>query len=375
MVPVRVLAHALIVTWLSLAAGPSQSGLVAERAYSLPGGSVYLRVEPPAPLAEIETIALLDPLSGRQAATAPAPVGNTCADLCALFPSLRDAPPARAVLVQGFRGPAPVGTPLVLTPLWTPTRYTNAMQAAILDAARRRDTARMSQLLALRGPTLDNLVRRPAPVSAEPPAFGGYRVLPDRRVRIETPLGEIELALRHDEAPNTCAAFLRLVEGGYYDGSTVARVASKGRSGAPALIQLGARSPATDSLTPQASGPSEIISFELSALTQTFGTVSMARRDDEPDSATGELVICLSDEVGGSLQGRLCAFAVVTAGAQTLAAIQSVPVGPRDPADPRSPQDRPLADVPIIRAWSIPAPPVTGPVPAATPADAPPVDR
>lgn len=318
---------------------------------------------------------LIDPATGATLAGAGVAVPTACVDVTDLFPALRDDPPPRAVLIQGYIGVEAAGTPLVLVPMWTPLRHVNALEAAVLDAARERSVARITQLLSLRPTALDELIRRVAPVSPEPRSFGGFRVIPDRRIVFQTSLGRVELALRHDQAPNACAAVLRLVDGGFYDGLTIHRVVPRDRDGNPFIIQLGDPSAGTDGSGSGYAGAGERLGFEPTDLPQDFGVVSLARAPDDPDSASSQLVICLSAGAGRLIQGSLTAFAVIVSGADTLGSIEASPVGPRDPDDPASPRDRPLAPIVIERAFSVPAPAFTVPIRPVGRAAIPPLER
>lgn len=283
---------------------------------------------------------------------------------------LRDQPPAGAVVLQA-RDPNGVasGCPLVVLPLWTPVRYENQFEAALLGAARDRSVKRLESLIGLRESAIESLQMEALALSGVRRTFCGYRVFPLERVVLETGLGEIEIALRYDSAPLAAAAFLRLARAGFYDGIEVHRLVNADARGDPLLVQFG------DPGGTGRGGSGERVAFEASELVQDFGVVSLARDPDDPDSGSSQVLICLSKAGGALLQGKYAAFAVVTRGAAVLAKLSALPTGPREASEPNSPRDRPLAQVRIEGSKVIPAPPLDGPVHAEAPAAAPPVER
>lgn len=303
------------------------------------------------------------------------PVGFGVTDLREVFPVLESTPPAAAVWVQleaaddsgadqsgaagaraaagqdagGPRRLVPVGAPLVIVPMWSVPRYESALTALARQVVAARSQSTLEQLLATArasGPALDRQVVE----SGAARVFSGYRLLIDRRVRLKTSLGEMEFALRHDAAPNHAAAFLRLVEGGFYDGAPIHRIATGGPEGGPVLVQAG------DPTGGGAGGCGERFPFEPGTLAQRFGVLSMARDPGDPNSAKGQIVIALDGAETAGLEVGATAFAELTRGAAALRAFAGIPIGPRDPENPASPRDLPLAQLRIERAWTVPAP-------------------
>lgn len=312
-------------------------------------------------------IALISFDSGAEIARSPVRPG--CTDLLELFPSLKQAPPLRALLVQAFADETPDGPAVVLVPMWTPARFETALTAMVRNALRERSTRSLDQLLRTAPGSIDALDRQVVEAPDPNRAFSGYRLLIERRVRLLTSLGEFEFAPRHDAAPNHCAAFLRLVEGGFYNGTPIHRLVSVGPNADPVLVQMG------DPTGTGLGGAGERIAHEHSNIPQRLGILSMARVPGDPDSASSQLIVALSDKEAPSLEGAATPIAELTGGAEVLNELASVPVGPRVPGDPTSPKDRPLANLVIERAWTVPAPPRGTTEPAPAPAPPPPIER
>lgn len=114
------------------------------------------------------------------------------------------------------------------------------------------------------------------------------------RVRIETELGDIEIAAHTDRAPASAGYFLADVRSGRLDGSSFFRIVTLANQDAEAgrrieVIQGGLKHPATD-LPP-------VILHETTAmtgLTHRKGTVSLARF--APGAVYHSFFICLRDE-------------------------------------------------------------------------------
>jgi len=105
-------------------------------------------------------------------------------------------------------------------------------------------------------------------------------------VLIETPLGDIEIELLTEDAPNTVANFLNYVDSGKFTNSFVHR-------GIPEFVIQGGGFTFNDatvgSITPFTTIDNE---FKIS---NTRGTVAMAKLGGQPDSATGQWFINLDD--------------------------------------------------------------------------------
>ncbi|MCP3903544.1 MAG: peptidylprolyl isomerase [Planctomycetes bacterium] len=193
--------------------------------------------------------------------------------------------------------------------------------------------------------------------------FSGLRIYRERDVVLHTSRGEIRLAMRPDEAPNTVWNFLQLCRGGFYRGIPFHRIVPMTRDGDPFVIQAGDPTPTGSG------GPGYWLPMERSRLAHDFGVISMAR-DVDPDSAGSQIFICLSRAGTARLDGHYCSFGVAMDGTETIldiadAELADVAAGrPVDPpvilaaelvdAPPRRPgEGRP--DRPVRRAPPRPA--------------------
>ncbi|MCH8822184.1 MAG: peptidylprolyl isomerase [Planctomycetes bacterium] len=175
---------------------------------------------------------------------------------------------------------------------------------------------------------------------------------------MHTSLGDIRLAMRPDQAPNTAWNFLELCAGGFYDGVVFHRVVPMTIAGDPFVIQAG------DPTGSGNGGPGYWLPIEPSQLPHDFGVISMAR-DTPPDSAGSQFFICLSRAGTAALDGSYCAFGYAISGSETIQAIASVELAdvssgrPTDPpviisatlidSPPRTPEvgrpDKPLSEI------------------------------
>lgn len=102
------------------------------------------------------------------------------------------------------------------------------------------------------------------------------------RARISTDKGDIVFGFAPDEAPQHCAAFIKLSRAGFYDGTIFHRVE-------PGFVIQGGDPTGTGT-----GGPGYQLDGEFSALPHNAGTVAMARSSD-PNSAGSQFYICLGD--------------------------------------------------------------------------------
>ncbi|MEN6458780.1 MAG: peptidylprolyl isomerase [Thermoguttaceae bacterium] len=129
------------------------------------------------------------------------------------------------------------------------------------------------------------------------------------RVKLQTNKGEIELELFENEAPNTVANFLSLVEKGFYDGLPFYRVTSgeEAYAGCPNGDGTG--------------GPGYRIASECSGATlrrHFRGSISMVSADASPGSS--QFFLCLTPR--GMYDGRHTVFGRVVWGIEVLADLQ-----------------------------------------------------
>jgi peptidyl-prolyl cis-trans isomerase A (cyclophilin A) len=140
-----------------------------------------------------------------------------------------------------------------------------------------------------------------------------------RTALIETPLGDIEIELLSDDAPNTVENFVRYVEDNKYINSFIHR-------SVPGFVIQGG------GFTYNGSSPSGIIPYASVAnefkVSNTRGTVAMAKISGNPDSATSQWFINLADnsENLDNTNGGFTVFAVVTSGMEVADAIAELPI-------------------------------------------------
>lgn len=149
-------------------------------------------------------------------------------------------------------------------------------------------------------------------------------------VRIDTELGEIEVALHGDRAPKTVENFLRYVDGGFYNGGLFHRsVTMANQPQSPIKIEVIQGGP-----NPEKKPGFDPIPLERTSLTglkHVNGTISMARSG--PDTATADFFFCINDQpsldYGGlrnpDAQG-FAAFGLVLKGLDVIRKIQQRPV-------------------------------------------------
>jgi cyclophilin family peptidyl-prolyl cis-trans isomerase len=155
------------------------------------------------------------------------------------------------------------------------------------------------------------------------------------RVALETSLGRIVLELYPDKAPKTVANFLAYVKDGHYNGTIFHRVIGN------FLVQGGAYTPDMQQKPERAPVPNE----SANGLSNLRGTLTAARRDSDPTSATSQFFINTVDnrqldwrgDATPSMSGY-CVFGRVVEGMDVVDRIRVVPTGARPPF---------AADVPV----------------------------
>ena len=128
-------------------------------------------------------------------------------------------------------------------------------------------------------------------------------------VLIETPLGNIEIELLTDDAPKTVANFLAYIDSGKYTSSFIHRSA-KFEDGTGFVIQGGGFT--FDGVNPVGIIPFASVENEFK-ISNTRGTLAMAKLNNQPDSATSQWFINLSDnsEILDGQNGGFTVFARV----------------------------------------------------------------
>lgn len=144
--------------------------------------------------------------------------------------------------------------------------------------------------------------------------------------RIQTSMGDIDIALLREEAPVTTANFLAYATSGFYDRLVFHRVVEG------VLIQGGGYG---RTLNPRATQP-PIINEATNGLSNLRGTLAMARQA-EPDSATSQFFINLADNTFLDRTGDefkkdagYAVFARVVSGMDVADAIGAVETGPAE---------------------------------------------
>lgn len=146
-------------------------------------------------------------------------------------------------------------------------------------------------------------------------------------VRIETELGDIEVAIDVERAPVTAGNFLQYVDDGFYDGGTWHRTVLPDNQPDNDIrievIQGGVNPARAGDIRP----PIPLERTTVTGLRHLDGTISMGRF--APDSAHSEIFICIGDQPSLDFGGMrnpdgqgFAAFGRVTRGMDVVRAIQ-----------------------------------------------------
>jgi peptidylprolyl isomerase/peptidyl-prolyl cis-trans isomerase B (cyclophilin B) len=127
------------------------------------------------------------------------------------------------------------------------------------------------------------------------------------QARITTNKGDIVFTFYPDDAPQHCAAFIKLSEAGFYDGLTFHRVE-------PGFVIQGG-----DPSGNGTGGPGYKLKAEFNTRPHVRGTVAMAR-SSSPDSAGSQFYVCLDD--ARFLDRQYTVFGQMTDGFEALDAIR-----------------------------------------------------
>jgi cyclophilin family peptidyl-prolyl cis-trans isomerase len=324
----------------ALASGPDDGPLVVHWLYYGVDRPVPVTVRPPA--GGTAQLALLDADGGALVPAIATDAGVV--DLATLIPDIWRL--RRAAYLQLVVDDEPVGSSLVLQPMLSrlvpvEEEATNPRGVRYTKMTDWHDELDPEDAVDDRAEDLSRAWLADDPERGR--LFSGLRIYPDRDVIMRTTHGDIRLAMRPDEAPNTAWNFLALCEGGFYRDVAFHRVAPMNPAGEPFVIQAG------DPTMTGSGGPGYWLPIERSGLEHDFGVVSMAR-DVDPDSAGSQIFICLSRAGTARLDGHYCAFGHTVSGRDTIKAIADVELA--DVA-----RGRPM-DPPIIQsALLVPAPP------------------
>ncbi|MBE7414452.1 MAG: peptidylprolyl isomerase [Deltaproteobacteria bacterium] len=161
----------------------------------------------------------------------------------------------------------------------------------------------------------------------------------EKRAIIETAYGNLEIRLFPDIAPKHVENFVRLAKEGFYDG-TIFHEAVPG-------FKIQGGDPYTKANSGKYTGccPRKsrygltilpwTVPAEFSRIPHKRGIVSMARFEDDPDSASSQFFIVLKDS--GSLDGKYTVFGEVASGMEVADRIAALP---KDEDYPNLPEER-----------------------------------
>jgi peptidyl-prolyl cis-trans isomerase A (cyclophilin A) len=149
-------------------------------------------------------------------------------------------------------------------------------------------------------------------------------------VVIETPVGEITVALDGTAAPGTVANFLSYVDAGSYNGGVFHRTVTMENQPNDA-IRIEVIQGGTSAEYPREGGtPIALERTSVTGLRHVDGAISMARLT--PDSAVSDFFICVNDQPELDFGGQrnpdgqgFAAFGIVTEGINVVRAIQNAP--------------------------------------------------
>jgi cyclophilin family peptidyl-prolyl cis-trans isomerase/predicted GIY-YIG superfamily endonuclease len=128
------------------------------------------------------------------------------------------------------------------------------------------------------------------------------------KARLQTTKGDIVFTFYPDDAPQHCAAFIKLARSGFYDGLKFHRVE-------PGFVIQGG-----DPSGNGTGGPGYKLKGEFNSRPHVRGTVAMARAG-HPDSAGSQFYVCLDD--ARFLDNQYTVFGQMTGGFEALDAIRA----------------------------------------------------
>ena len=147
------------------------------------------------------------------------------------------------------------------------------------------------------------------------------------RVRIETPLGNIEAEIDSAKAPRTAANFLRYVDAGAYTNGRFHRTVRADNQPNDSVRIAVVQASIDTAAGPRDRTPIALERTSVTGLRHLDGTLSMARGG--PDTATSSFFICIGDQPALDFGGRrnpdgqgFAAFGRVTKGMDVVKRIQ-----------------------------------------------------
>lgn len=260
---------------------------------------------------------------------------------------------AANVLASAAAQPGGVNLATLFPKLWA-DKKSDVVYAQLKVGDERIGPAVVIQPLADRGTaTLDPATKLPR-FRMNGQAFSGIRAYVEKHVVLDTTAGEIELAMRPDQAPNSAFNFLSLAGGGLYTDVIFHRIVNQSPTGGGFVIQVG------DPTGTGSGGPGYQTDLEYSKLKHDYGVLSMARSGD-PNSNGSQIFICLSRAGCQHLDGAYTSFGQAVKGADAIKAIAETPVNADGSGRPKDPPK-------INKATLVDAPPYgTGPKPLTPP--------
>lgn len=168
-------------------------------------------------------------------------------------------------------------------------------------------------------------IRDAPPPVVDPFADAPAEVLKAWRAVLDTTMGEIEVELLPDLAPETVRNFLQLAAAGVYDDTLFHRVVPN------FVIQTGSPTYRQTPLTRKQMALVHPLQPEFTNTPNVPGILSMARGED-PASATTSFFICTGECRG--LDQQYAVFARVVRGMDVVSAIGAVPVDGETPTTP-----------------------------------------
>lgn len=194
-----------------------------------------------------------------------------------------------------------------------------------------------------------------------------YKIEPLRYAVLQTTSGDMTMCFYYDTAPNTVAAFMRLAEGGFYDGLEFFRIEPG------FVVQTG------DPRNNGTGGPGFNVQAEFSDRQHLRGVVSLARQTD-PNEAPGllpraefansggsQFFICLDYATTRQLDRRYTAFGRIVDGLDVLEQLAATPLQRDSRSRPVkaplvqgirlvevTPEDNPYARLRVVESIEVP---------------------
>lgn len=286
-----------IVRWMSVGAGlaalslssaASFAQVTPDRTYYGVGRPVPVSVNVPADKKGEASLQLFT--TGATESSGKAVVTSGPADLAQLFPQLWSTPDLPLYYAQLVVGDEKIGAPLVIQPLRNPQMAMGNPQTGAINWRATGDRK-----------------------------ASGIRAYVEKHVVMKTDQGDIELAMRPDQAPNTCWSFMELVRGGYYTDQIFHRIIGP-QNGKPGFMAQGGDPTGTGG-----GGPGFNIDLEPSKLPHDFGVISMARTGD-PNTNGSQFFLCFSREGTSFLDNNYCAFGQAVKGGEVIEKLEKTEV-------------------------------------------------